>query len=296
MSPDFFPIEQVQREWVLESEHLGGKEKFWYRKPDEDVVWLFKYPRPNSGEHWAEKIAAEIGDLLDISCARVELAIFQGDRGSSSKSFLLQNQQLFHGNQVLARLLGNYDATKRFNQSRHTWENIYRSWELLFEEHEGALAAMNQFADLMVLDALIGNTDRHHEIWGIVSRRNSDKWVGYLAPSFDHASSLGRELNDIRREGLLANRRVSDYSARAASGIYWSEFESSAPSPIELVRRASREYPGIFGPALSKLSRPGVDNWSEIVSRIPFEWMSDSARRFAARLISYNWKQLIEIE
>ncbi len=117
MSPDFFPIEQVQREWVLESEHLGGKEKFWYRKPDEDVVWLFKYPRPNSGEHWAEKIAAEIGDLLDISCARVELAIFQGDRGSSSKSFLLQNQQLFHGNQVLARLLGNYDATKRFNQS-----------------------------------------------------------------------------------------------------------------------------------------------------------------------------------
>ena len=107
MPSDLYPIEEVFPEWVLQPEDLGGKEKFWYRKQGETAVpWLFKYPRPNSGEHWAEKIAAEVAGLLSISCARVELATFQGFRGSSSESFLGQNQQLFLGNQILNQSQG----------------------------------------------------------------------------------------------------------------------------------------------------------------------------------------------
>ena len=76
--PDLYPITEVKRESVRESEDMGSKDKFWYLHPtEEEGYWLFKYPRCNTGEHWAEKIAAEVADLLGISHARVELAIFE---------------------------------------------------------------------------------------------------------------------------------------------------------------------------------------------------------------------------
>ena len=56
---DEYPIVTVEPEWVINPEEMGGKTKFWYGKPDDNTNWLFKYPRPNTGEHWAEKIASE---------------------------------------------------------------------------------------------------------------------------------------------------------------------------------------------------------------------------------------------
>ena len=78
-------------------------------------------------------------------------------------------------------------------------------------------------------------------------------------------------------------------------GIYWSESDTKAPSPLELVRLAYRHYPNLLAPALSKLAGIDQTELSEIVEGIPPDWMSDAARRFAVRLISYNCKQLQEI-
>ena len=299
MPTDSYSVEEVQPEWVLHPEDMGGKQKFWYLKPGEnEVAWLFKYPRPNSGEHWAEKIAFEVARVLEISCAQVELAIFQGTYGSASKSFISHNQQLFHGNQILARHLNAYDpVARRFVQSQHTLNNIWQGLDRVFEEPEGYEAAKLRFAEFLVLDAAIGNIDRHHENWGVARRHTDDGegWLGYLSPTFDHASSLGRELQDNRREGLLTNSMVGNYSEKGRGGIYWSESDTKAPSPLELVRLAYYHYPNLLAPALSKLAGMDQIELSEIVEGIPPGWMSDAARRFAVRLISYNCKQLQEI-
>ena len=296
MPPDSFLIKEIQLAWVLQPEDMGGKRKFWYRQPEEDdIPWLFKYPRGDSGEHWAEKIAAEVAGLLEITCAPVQLATFQGVMGSSSRSFLTENQQLFHGNQVLARIMADYDLSRRFNQSNHTLENIRIACDQLFVDHDGATAVFAQFAEFLVLDALIGNTDRHHENWGIVVQQGENGWEGYLAPSFDHASSLGRELEDRRREHILVNDRLINYSERASGGIYWSEHDGRAPSPLEIVRKAFREYPDYFESALSKLAKINERYLEDVVSHIPNDWMSSSARRFAIRLICCNCELLQEI-
>lgn len=66
------------------------------------------------------------------------------------------------------------------------------------------------------LDALIGNTDRHQENWGVIEagRRR-------LSPTFDHASSLGFLLDDSARVERLTtadrDRDVSAYAERARS-------------------------------------------------------------------------------
>lgn len=287
---DLYPILEVQPEWALDQEPLGGKVKFWFSIPgNPESELLFKYPRKNTGEHWAEAIADQVARVLKIPHNHVGLATFREERGTASESFIRPGQQLFHGNQLLVHILREYDPDRRFRQSNHTLKSIWLALDFVFEEPQ---QQKYTFAEYLVLDAVIGNTDRHHENWGVIRERKDNEWVGFLAPSFDHASSLGREFGDKRREGLLANNRIGNYAEKGIGGIYWSESDDKAPSPLELVRLAFHEFPNLLAPALTKLARLEEVDLGEIVGGIPSAWMSDAARQFAIQLISYNCKEL----
>ena len=293
---DLYPIVEVTRESVRESEDMGSKDKFWYLHPKaEEGDWLFKYPRRNTGEHWAEKIAAEVAALLGIQHARVELAVFEEDKGSVTKSFAQEGQELIHGNQMLARAVHGYDRRRRFHQSSHTLANIWQVMDRIFVESEDAEQAKLYLAEYVILDALIGNTDRHHENWGILRERKDDHWEEFVAPSFDHASSLGRELQDTRRARILAEDRIGDYVEKGRGAIYWSEDDRRGPSPLELVRRATRNYSDLFRPALTKLEKLDERSVDNLVNRVPSDWMPPSARKFAIALMCYNLEQLQEL-
>ena len=288
--PDPYDIVEVQPDWIVRQEEMGSKKKFWYR--DGDGLWLFKYPQANTGEHWAEKIAEQAASVLGVVHAEVKLANFQDKRGSTTKSFARGGRILHHGNQFLEKIVPDYDPEKKFRQSGHTMDNILQTLQMVFVNSEGAKSAQNRIAEYIVLDALIGNTDRHHENWGILRRRVGDRWKGFVAPSFDHASSLGRELLDERRDRLIAEDRVGWYSERARGAIFWSENDKRAPSPLELARRAHRCYQDLMNPGLGKLKKLDAQRLSDLVDRVPEGWMTPSERSFAVVLTSYNLEQL----
>lgn len=83
-----FPVIQIPLANVLYDEQMGTKDKDWCQHPSDERLWLFKYPRliseaaGMSGEHWAEKLAAELGQLMGVPLAQVELAEIEGQRGS----------------------------------------------------------------------------------------------------------------------------------------------------------------------------------------------------------------------
>ena len=288
-----YPIVEVQEDWALEDEFLGTKDKFWYRSPSQNTDWLFKYPRPSSGEHWAEKIAAEVADLLGVLHAKVELATLLGHRGSASESFTRGERELIHGNEVLAGAVPTYDADAKRGQTLLTLANIRLALERRFETQKAGEIAKRHFAAYLTLDALIGNMDRHHENWGVheVRLRNNRTKI-FIAPSFDHASSLGRELQERRREMLLSENRIGGYVERGRARIYWSEDERRPPSPIELVRRAAQSYPTEFHTMIRRLERVNEDSLHAIVERIPDDWMSPLARKYAIALMRYNLGEL----
>ena len=289
---DKYQIIEVNPEWTVWPEEMGSKKKFWYQPiGDPDSLWLFKYPHGGAGQYWAEKISAEVASLLQIPHATVELATYKGSYGSVAQSFATEGRSLHHGNQLLEIVLHDYDGTMTYNQSSHTLTNIFKVLEQMFVQSE-ARRAKSQFASYMVLDALVGNVDRHHENWGILSWRDEGQWSGELSPSFDHASSLGRELLDDRRDRYLAEDRVKNYSERGRGAIYWSNNDRYGPSPVELVRKGIDSFPDIFGPALKDLDLLHEQSVSEIVNRVPEYWMSSSARLFAIALVCYNLRQL----
>lgn len=288
-------VEVKPKPGVNQPEAMGTREKFWYRDrdwsqdSDDERDWLFKYPRPNTGEHWAEKIVAEVADAAGIEHAKVELAQFQDSRGSITESFVQDGVILRHGNQILETHVPGYSsAEKRFKQSQHTLKNI---WEVMKNAREARLV----IAGYTVLDALVGNTDRHHENWGALLWRGKDSWEWRIAPSFDHASSLGRELTDKRRNELLNQNRVGGYVEKGHGGIYWSQDERRGPSPLELVRRATRDHPDLYRPAASNLARIDENDLDRIVNRIPSDWMSPPARTFTVEMMRYNYRELQEV-
>ena len=294
--PDQYNILEIQQDWIHKTEEMGSKKKFWFFFPEENdkviQYWLFKYPKPNTGEHWAEKIAAEIADRIRVHHAQVELAIFGNSPGSATQSFARGGRSLWHGNQMLKLIIDEYNSAIKFHQSQHTLKNIFETLDVVYESIDASKQAKLNIAEYFVLDALIGNTDRHHENWGILRRRIGDRWSGVISPSFDHASSLGRELLDDRRKRLLTENRVGEYVEKGRGGIYRSETETHAPSPLKLVRYAVTGYPDFFRPALARLQTLDKHLIWGIIERIPANWMTPLAKKFSYQLISYTLQEL----
>jgi hypothetical protein len=129
---------------------MGSKKKFWYQpSKDPSSPWLFKYPHGGAGQHWAEKIAAEVASLLQVPHATVELATYKGAYGSVTKSFATEGKSLHHGNQLLEIVLHDYDGTMTYNQSDHTLTNILTCFPTNCIQGESAEDWLEQSARLV---------------------------------------------------------------------------------------------------------------------------------------------------
>jgi hypothetical protein len=104
------------------------------------------------------------------------------------------------------------------------------------------VTATDWFVGYLLVDALIGNTDRHHENWAVLESIGLSERCAVLAPSYDHASSLGRELTDDERRARLdgkdGRRTVEAYTKKARSALYRSVEDSRPMSPIDAFAEA----------------------------------------------------------
>lgn len=203
-------------------------------------------------------------------------------------------EALIHGNEILALRVTGYDKTKTFRQSDHTIENIEAAMRGLFDKNE-ADGILTDLAGYMVLDALISNTDRHHENWGLRLRVEAQSRVLSVAPSFDHASSLGRELLDERRAELLSAQRIAWYVGKGKGGIFRDPDQRHGENPLRLVQVAARAYPSYFRPALEQVAALKPDSIARILAALPQERTSALAKQFAQALVLSARSSLIEI-
>lgn len=295
--PDLFPILEVTSEMRSDVEQLGSKPKFWFKYNGEN--WLFKEARANTGEDWAEKIASEIAHLLGLPTHHAELAVWEGKRGCAVKSFLPSNQSiLVHGNELLGGLITGYDKHKERGQSDHTFDNIVEVIEKLFHSEKARQAAASRMIGYLVFDALVGNTDRHHQNWGVLAelRPRPDQRPAIrlqLAPTFDHGSSLGRELTDEARLRHLREGTVERYISKGTGGIFENAQARHGLSPMALAGRLARRYPDFFRPWQTRVKNLREEDLINLVECVTGERMSEPSRAFTLVLLSTS-RNLLE--
>ena len=291
-----------------EMENRGSRRKYWVRGQDCETDWLLKFPRPGTGEHWAEKVAAEIGGLIGVSTARVELARVGDDLATVCQSFVTGDDALddddgsvttwFHGSEFLDLVIAEYDILNVRPNRQHNVKNIISCvleltgfgglnpmrWGWIFED----------LASYVLLDGLIGNTDRHHENWMVAYTIDAGNVGFFVAPSFDHASSLGRELRDSRREQYLSSPTgVLDYIRRGRGGVFVDDNRPLAPSPLRLAQLIGRWRPDVRRHWIDLLSAIPDEEFMSIINRVPDEFMSSAAREFAYQVVATSRTELL---
>lgn len=113
-----------------------------------------------------------------------------------------------------------------------------------------------------------------------------------VAPSFDHASSLGREPRDERRLRPLKEDRIGWYAERGHGAVYCSEGSRRGPSRLQTLRCGARAHPDVFLPALARLDQVDDATVRELVDCVPDDRMAPPACKFALALTSYSRNEL----
>lgn len=300
-----------------EPEWMGTRTKVWLEDPREKLgseapdvdklLWLFKAVRckdlPDGmrrcfEEDWAEWLATEIAFHLGVPAAQVRMASWSGMDGIISRS-LLQDERgcrlagkLEHGNELLQAADPTYDKDQHGQAVGYTLEAVWTALEPVGIPPGCELpvtTATDLFAGILTLDALIANTDRHHENWGALAS-GSERW---LAPTFDQGTCLGFQEPDGMRLRYLeraTGHGVDDWVRRGRS----NHFEGR-PGLVDLaadaLRRVSRQVAVHW---LERVEAFDLDWWRDTLDSVPEGRMSHHARNFAFEVVRLNRERLLD--
>lgn len=302
-----FPVFEVDENAAESTEQLGTKKKSWFRHTELGRC-LFKVSRQDTGEDWSEKIAAELCGLLGLPHARYELAISGELYGTISPSFMPEGGTLIHGNELLLQLVPGYgDTASSYRVSEHTidlvLDTINKTGAKLpidWNPPGGIELAAEVFVGYLLLDAWIGNTDRHHENWALIERFASTTGNApefSLAPTYDHASSLGRNESDENRQKRLTSRdknyTVEAYVQKARSALFLNADDPKPLTPLEAFRHAAQRYSTSASVWLERLAGIPLTEVDILFEQIPADRLSPIAGEFARRILLVNRDRLL---
>jgi len=286
-------------------EQVGTKEKYWFSYNNKE--WLIKLSREKSGEHWAEKVAEQICIKLNIPHARYELARWRGEYAVISESMISNGEyRLVLGNEVLLSKDKSYPAvdgkSKYVKRREHT---VYRVAGVLgsmnLNSPPGFVAdfemnAVGVFLGYLMLDALIGNQDRHDENWAIFQSLSPEA-ADCLAPTFDHASGFACTERDETREKRLRtkdkNYSVEAFSKKAKSGLYRNENDTSTMLALDVFKVVASQQKEAAGYWLARLEHITDEFIEEVLGNVPNDIMSDITREFTRRMLIANREALL---
>ncbi len=287
-------------------EQMGTKFKFWYQDPLLGRT-LFKEGRPNTGENWAEKLAGELALMLGIPHAVYEFARWRDKQGVLSPSFVPTAGRLIHGNELLGGRVTEAQDDKQikyYAQRSHTASAVIALLKSDFihppRDYMGELKAIDIFVGYLLFDAWIANQDRHSENWGLVRLRETL----YLAPSYDHGSSLARNESDEKRSHILVTKdkgsSLDTFCRRARSALYpTGSVQGKVRSLLtteafEFAWQHTNNECGNFW--LDRLAAITPVTIRDTIQFIPDELMTPVSKEFTEQLLLINRNRLLAMK
>lgn len=301
--------------WEVDSEFAvfpqGAREKGAVVAPkvpvDRVIVcgkrYLFKrshnrYP----DQFWSEVVAYRIGCLLGVEVPPAFVAYNSKTSHCAAlvEWFYIDGKESFTlGGDWLQKLYPEFD---RKTGSQH---NLIENSELLQAISKNKsnyfVTDWHQWwVDALLFDALIGNTDRHQDNWGLIYVKENNKVKYKLSPLFDNGTSLGHErlINHILNwDDSNYERYITNKNAR--HHVKW-EKKSNDNGPVknghfELLEHVLNEWPWTRAMAQAKLNfseedmSDALSDLIDIKSPVP---LSNDRRNFILRLLVHRHRRL----
>lgn len=119
-------------------------------------------------EFWSEIAASEVGTLLGFDMLRYDIAYNRGEIGCLSISMVTEGKnKLTEGISYLTGFDTTYNPEDRNSKKLYTFNFIRDTLKYFQLGHY-----ISNIIEIIVLDSIVGNGDRHQENWGIITDYN----------------------------------------------------------------------------------------------------------------------------
>lgn len=151
--------------------------------------------------HMSEYLGSHIFQTIGIPVQETFLGTYDGANVVVMKNFLEPEDALVAFNGV---------GESSLERDKELYQYTYEDITAMLQENmksTNVTETTDRFWDMFIVDALIGNFDRHGGNWGFIKRNNQYR----IAPVYDNGSSLYPKLNtDEKLAAILASEEEID--------------------------------------------------------------------------------------
>lgn len=163
---------------------IGSFNKAWIK--EEDEWWLYK--KGNIYNNYAELFTYEIGKLLGINMAEYK---FEAHNEIQEEKPLIASHN-FTNEEIM---LEHYDSF------RYRFDDVELEDDEVILQNFESIGLGKAYRDMIMLDALVSNVDRHEYNFGVLKSTATGEVLGF-APYFDHNLALNAHLDKEVAIGL----------------------------------------------------------------------------------------------
>lgn len=232
-------------EWILQQGDFpptGSRPNTIYENPQTNLRYYFKQSKPGmpKSEFWSEIIASKFGQMLGYNVLDYNIGLHKDILGVLSESMIDKEECctfLYHGIDILKDYLPNFQIQSGKNPTYSFQDIVYICNASDNKEF------ITNFAEMILFDAVIGNTDRHTENWAFINNEG----IYRFSPIYDSGSCLSSKIAEEDLEKYLANENMQEirnyHYNTVRSEMQWSKKKVSL---FELVKKVNIEVPHIL--------------------------------------------------
>lgn len=263
--------------------------------------YLFKrsYSRYKE-QFWVEIFAYKLGSKMGITVppAFVAYDSKQNQSGALIEWFLKQdgtnNEIYVPGGDYCQQYISDFDRKKG---EKHNFETIVEIFNdvsvssLLFKFNDDW---KNYWAKTFVFDALIGNTDRHQDNWGIIMSPNHGKI--YISPVFDNGTSMGHEIY-LDKFDYHNDERIKKYIENGRHHMKWELNDAVSMGHLEMLKKLVAKFSETQQTMLTCLRAVNDEIFKSILDDliafdVPVRLSAERAA-FMLKLLQFRHRQLL---
>lgn len=262
--------------------YSGSEEKIGISIGSTDYILKFQKPSETGllNNTICEYIGCHVFQMLGMNVQRTFLGTYEGRNVVALEDFITAGQQFVPFNEV---------GDSSLEHDRETYQYSYADVMRMLQENTKLTKipeTINQFWRIYIIDALLGNFDRHGANWGFI--KESNRYT--LAPVFDNGSCLFPRIHtdeaclEILRDEHEVNKRVFLFPT---SQIKLDNMKSSY---FEVIH--SLQFPECNTALLDIVCKMDMQRIAIFIDSI--EQISEIQKRFYRTILQVRFEKILE--